>query len=126
VHGDEAQLDLLFQNLLDNALKFRGADPPRIRIEATEDPGFWHLRVQDNGTGIPVKDQERIFALFQRLHTAREAPGTGIGLALCRRIVARHGGRIWVESLPGEGSTFHFTLARPAGAGPDLSRGPNR
>ena len=123
VRGDEAQLDLLFQNLLDNALKFRGADSPRIRIDATEDEGHWHIRVQDNGTGIPVKDQERIFALFQRLHTAQEAPGTGIGLALCRRVVARHGGRIWVESLPGEGSTFHFTLARPSGASSDLSRG---
>ena len=79
--------------------------------------------MQDNGAGIAARDQDRIFALFQRLHTAHEAPGTGIGLALCRRVVARHGGRIWVESLPGEGSTFHFTLARPSGARPDLSRG---
>ncbi|MBP9145628.1 MAG: PAS domain-containing protein [Thermoanaerobaculia bacterium] len=126
VRGDEAQLDLLFQNLLDNALKFRGAEPPRIRIDATEEESFWHLRVQDNGAGIAARDQDRIFALFQRLHTAHEAPGTGIGLALCRRVVARHGGRIWVESRPGEGATFHFTLARPAEAGADAARGPLR
>ena len=126
VRGDEAQLELLFQNLLDNALKFRGAEPPRIRIDATEEECFWHLRVQDNGAGIAARDQDRIFALFQRLHTAHEAPGTGIGLALCRRVVARHGGRIWVESRPGEGATFHFTLARPAEAGADVARGPLR
>ncbi len=126
VRGDEAQLELLFQNLLDNALKFRGAEPPRIRIDATEEESFWHLRVQDNGAGIAARDQDRIFALFQRLHTAHEAPGTGIGLALCRRVVARHGGRIWVESRPGEGATFHFTLARPPEAGADVARGPLR
>ena len=111
VQGDEAQLELLFHNLLDNALKFHAAAPPRIRIECAEEAGAWHLRVEDNGVGVPAKDEARIFALFQRLHTASEAPGTGIGLALCRRVVAHHGGRIWVESRPGGGSIFHFTLA---------------
>ena len=144
VRGDEAQLELLFQNLLDNALKFHAAEPPVIRIEridrieriersdAADDEGVWHIRVEDNGVGIPEKDAERIFALFQRLHTASESPGTGIGLALCRRVVARHGGRIWVESRPGGGSIFHFTLARrphlphlPA-SGPDVSKGFHR
>jgi len=126
VLGDETQLELLFQNLLDNALKFHAADPPRVRIDCEEEEGSWHVRIQDNGAGIPAQDDERIFALFQRLHTANEAPGTGIGLALCRRVVAHHGGRIWVESRPGEGSTFHFTLARRPAASPDESRGSSR
>lgn len=129
VQGDEAQLELLFHNLLDNALKFHAAAPPRIRIECAEEAGAWHLRVEDNGVGVPAKDEARIFALFQRLHTASEAPGTGIGLALCRRVVAHHGGRIWVESRPGGGSTFHFTLAhRPQlpAAAPDPAKGSPR
>lgn len=132
VRGDEAQLELLVQNLLDNALKFHAAEPPRIRIDCEAEEDRWHLRVEDNGVGVPAKDAERIFALFQRLHTASEAPGTGIGLALCRRVVARHGGRIWVESRPAGGSTFHFTLARrphlphPADAGPDFAKGSHR
>lgn len=132
VQGDAPQLELLFLNLLDNALKFHAADPPTIRIDAEEETDVWHIRVADNGAGIPAKDAERIFALFQRLHTASEAPGTGIGLALCRRVVAHHGGRIWVEARPGGGSTFHFTLARrphlphlPA-AGADLAKGFHR
>ncbi len=132
VQGDEAQLELLFQNLLDNALKFHAADPPRIRIDCEEEAGAWHIRVEDNGLGIPAKDEARVFALFQRLHTASEAPGTGIGLALCRRVVAHHGGRIWVESRPAGGSIFHFTLAhRPhlphhPAPGPDLAKGSQR
>jgi signal transduction histidine kinase len=135
VQGDAAQLELLFLNLLDNALKFHAADPPRIRIDAEEETDVWHIRVEDNGAGIPAKDAERIFTLFQRLHTASEAPGTGIGLALCRRVVAHHGGRIWVEARPGGGSTFHLTLAhRPhlphlphlQVPGPDLAKGSPR
>lgn len=126
VQGDEAQLELLLHNLLDNALKFHGSEPPRIRIDCAAEESSWHVRVEDNGVGVPAQHAERIFALFQRLHTANEAPGTGIGLALCRRVVARHGGRIWVESRPGEGSTFHLTLARHPEASFDESRGSTR
>lgn len=125
VDGDEAQLEQLLQNLLDNALKFHGRAPARVHVEADDDGHYWHLRVRDNGIGIAPQDGERIFQLFQRLHTAREAPGSGIGLAVCRRVVARHGGRIWVESRPGEGSTFHFTLAQRAPAHRERSEGSN-
>jgi len=115
--GDEAQLEQLLANLLDNALKFRGAEPPRIALDALDEGEAWHLRLKDNGIGLDARDAERIFAMFQRLHTAAERPGTGIGLAICRRVVERHGGRIWVESRPGAGATFHFTLAKhPAAA----------
>jgi len=113
--GDEAQLEQLLQNLLDNALKFRAPAAkraPRIHLAARDEGESWHLELRDNGVGIAPQDAERIFAIFQRLHTADEIPGNGIGLAICRRIVARHGGRIWVESRPDEGSTFHFTLAK--------------
>ncbi|HVS14802.1 MAG TPA: ATP-binding protein [Thermoanaerobaculia bacterium] len=116
LQGDEFQLDQLLQNLLDNALKFRGADPPRIHVDAADEGDALHLHVGDNGIGIPAKDRERIFLMFQRLHGEREVPGTGIGLAVCRRVAARHGGRIWVESEPGQGSTFHVTLAKRAPA----------
>jgi signal transduction histidine kinase len=117
VEGDEAQLEQLLQNLLDNALKYRGGAAALVHFDAEEEADSWHLRVRDNGIGVAAKDAERIFQLFQRLHTAAEIPGSGIGLAVCRRVVARHGGRIWVESSSGKGSTFHFTLAkRPASA----------
>ncbi|MFP4346557.1 MAG: PAS domain-containing protein [Anaerolineales bacterium] len=113
VLADEVQLSLVFQNLLDNAIKFRdGATPPRVQIAAERRDGFWLFSVRDNGIGIPSDpDQgERIFEVFQRLHPSDAYPGMGIGLALCKRIVERHGGRIWVESAPGEGATFYFTL----------------
>jgi signal transduction histidine kinase len=117
VEGDEAQLEQLLQNLLDNALKYRARAKALVHVDAEEEADSWHLRVRDNGIGVAPKDAERIFQLFQRLHTAAEIPGSGIGLAVCRRVVARHGGRIWVESSSGKGSTFHFTLAkRPASA----------
>jgi PAS domain S-box-containing protein len=120
VEGDEAQLEQLLQNLLDNALKYRGRAPALVHVDAEEEADSWHLRVRDNGIGVAPKDAERIFQLFQRLHTAAEIPGSGIGLAVCRRVVARHDGRIWVESKSGKGSTFHFTLAkRPAPAAGD-------
>ncbi|MGE5233168.1 MAG: ATP-binding protein [Acidobacteriota bacterium] len=116
VAADEGQIEQLFDNLLHNALKFRRAEPPRVRVGAEEAADHWHLFVRDNGIGIDPKDAQRIFVMFQRLHTDAEYPGSGIGLAICRRIVARHGGRIWVESQPGQGATFHFTLAKPPGA----------
>lgn len=119
VRADPAQIEQLFENLIDNALKFRGGEPPRIEIEATPEGESWHLRFRDHGVGLDPADAERVFVMFQRLHTSAEVPGSGIGLAVCRRIVARHGGRIWVESRPGEGATFHVTLPRevtaPAG-----------
>ena len=112
VEGSAPQLEQLFQNLLGNAFKFRGKKPARVHVGAAAEDGMWHLTFRDHGIGIEPKDRDRIFGLFQRLHTEGEIPGSGIGLALCRRIVARHGGRIWVESTPGEGATFHVTLER--------------
>ncbi|MBN8482590.1 MAG: PAS domain S-box protein [Xanthomonadales bacterium] len=100
----------LFQNLIANALKFRDRDPPRIDIDAVREGPMWHVRVRDNGIGIDPQHRERVFAIFQRLHTRREYPGTGIGLAICRRIVEGLGGRIWVDSATGHGCIFHFTV----------------
>ncbi len=112
---DPTQLGQLFQNLIANALKFHRPDvPPHITVaaERAEDAAnpAWIFSVQDNGIGIPQDQQARIFGIFQRLHTCKEYEGTGIGLAVCKKIVERHGGRIWVESEVGEGTTFYFTL----------------
>jgi light-regulated signal transduction histidine kinase (bacteriophytochrome) len=110
VMGDGAQLSLVMQNLVGNALKFRGQDPPRVHVSAERRGGEWVLAVRDNGLGIAPEYFDRIFLIFQRLHTREEYPGTGIGLAIAKRIVERHGGRIWVESAPGQGSTFRFSV----------------
>ena len=110
LRADRLQLAQLFQNLVGNALKFRSDAPPKIHVDATRDGDFWRFAVRDNGIGIDPQFQERIFGVFRRLHTERQYPGTGIGLAICRRIVERHGGRIWVESELGQGATFCFTL----------------
>jgi len=109
--ADAAQMVQLFQNLIGNALKFR-RETPQVRIYAVEEPERCTFAVADNGIGIPPEHVERIFGMFQRLHTAAEYPGTGIGLAICKRIVERHGGRIWAASEVGRGSTFCFTIPR--------------
>lgn len=110
--ADPVQLTQLFQNLVGNALKFRKpGETPRIHVGAhRRDGGGWKFFVRDNGIGISPEYFERVFVIFQRLHAKEEYPGTGIGLALCKKIVERHGGHIWVESRPGEGATFLFTV----------------
>jgi light-regulated signal transduction histidine kinase (bacteriophytochrome) len=110
VLGDEVQLLQVFQNLIANAIKFRGIDPPRIQVTADRQGPEWVFAIRDNGIGIAPEHQERIFSVFQRLHHRAEYPGTGIGLAICKKIVERHGGRIWVKSQPGKGSTFYFSI----------------
>jgi signal transduction histidine kinase/CHASE3 domain sensor protein len=110
VVADERQLAQLFQNLLGNALKFRTDETPHIRLRAEQQQGMWLFTIEDNGIGIDPQHAEKIFILFQRLHSRQKYDGTGIGLAICKKIVERHGGRIWVESEPGKGSTFKFTL----------------
>jgi PAS domain S-box-containing protein len=107
---DESQIVQLFQNLIANALKFRSERPPRVHIGVRLEEGRWVFRVEDNGIGIDPQHSERIFQVFQRLHTRKVYPGTGIGLAICKKIVERHGGKIWVESQPGQGSTFCFSI----------------
>ena len=120
VVADHDQLAQVFQNLIGNGIKFRGAEPPRVHISARQtfevsetskvSSKVWQFSVRDNGIGIAAGDIGRIFGIFQRLHSQAEYPGTGIGLATCKKIVERHGGRIWVESEPGRGTTFYFTM----------------
>jgi len=110
VHGDETQLIQLFQNLIGNGIKFRGDGAPQIHVSARGNGDGWEFTVRDNGIGIDKQYWEQIFVIFRRLHTRQQYAGTGIGLAICNRIVERHGGRIWLDSEPGQGTTFHFTL----------------
>jgi light-regulated signal transduction histidine kinase (bacteriophytochrome) len=112
VDADEVQLAQVFQNLIGNALKFRGQQVPRIHVGAVQEAGEWHISIADNGIGIEPQYFERIFMVFQRLHDKGEYPGTGIGLAIVKKVVERHGGRIWVQSQPGAGTTFHFTMPK--------------
>jgi PAS domain S-box-containing protein len=112
VVGDPTQLGQVFQNLLVNAIKFHGKRTPRINVSAKEASSEWVFSVTDNGIGIATEYFDRIFIIFQRLHTIEEYSGTGNGLAICKKIIERHGGRIWVESVVGEGSTFHFSIAK--------------
>ena len=113
VTGNPAALRQLFQNLVANAIKFAGDAKPQIRIWAAQVPEGWRFSVRDNGIGVAPDQAERIFGMFTRAHGGDHYPGTGVGLALCQRIVDVHGGRIWVEPAPGGGSQFMFTIARP-------------
>ena len=112
VIADPALLLQLFQNLVSNGIKFRGSEPPRIDVSARDPGNEWLFAVRDNGIGIAPEYAENIFVIFRRLHTREEYPGNGLGLAICKKVVEQHGGRIWVESEPGQGSTFKFTLPK--------------
>jgi PAS domain S-box-containing protein len=110
IRGDRGQLAQLLQNLVGNALKYHREERPVVRVQATEEPFYWKFSVEDNGIGIDPSFFDKIFIVFQRLHNKNDYSGTGIGLAICKKIVERHGGRIWVDSQPGKGSTFYFTI----------------
>ncbi len=121
-YGDYAQVRQLLQNLLSNAMKFTGPETaPRIQVEVESAGAHWHVKVTDNGIGFDPKYAEKVFGLFKRLESRVTYPGTGIGLAICERIVQRHTGRIWVDTSPGEGSTFHFTLPKRPPEGSEVA-----
>lgn len=110
VPADESQLGQVFQNLIGNAIKFQNGETPQIHVGAERHNGEWVFSVRDNGIGISQEYYDRIFQIFQRLHRKEEYKGTGIGLSLCKKIILRHGGRIWLASEPGKGTTFYFTI----------------
>ena len=110
IASNPLELTQVFQNLIGNAITFKGERKPEIHVAAQRQADGWLFSVRDNGIGIDPQFADRIFMIFQRLHTREQYPGTGIGLAICKKVVERHGGRIWVESQPGEGSTFFFTI----------------
>ena len=117
VEGNRTQLTLLFQNMIGNAIKFRGKNQPAIQITAEDtspasNDGNWLFTVADNGIGIAPEQVENVFVIFKRLHTREEYPGNGIGLSICKKIIEQHGGKIWIESQPGQGTTFKFTLPK--------------
>lgn len=116
--ADEGQLVQLFQNLIGNAVKFCSQEPPRIHVSAETRSNTWLFSVRDNGIGIDPQHAQRIFEMFKRLHTREEYPGTGMGLAICKKIVEWHAGHIWVQSQPGQGSTFYFTIPVAGGESP--------
>ena len=110
IKANEPMMAQLFQNLISNAIKYQKGHAPVIQIDAIRKDKDWLFSVKDNGIGIEAKDLERIFVIFQRLHARNEYPGTGIGLAVCKKVVEHHGGHIWVESKMDEGTTFYFTI----------------
>jgi signal transduction histidine kinase len=109
-----AQISLLFQHLISNAIRYNDKEQPEVEISAVEEKNQWYFTVSDNGLGIPVDWRDKVFVLFKRLHVEEEAPGSGMGLAFCKRIVELHGGRIWFDSVPRKGTAFHFTLPKRA------------
>ena len=115
VVGEPTQLGQLFQNLISNAIKYGPEDEPQVHIEAVREADEWRFSVADNGLGIAAEDLDQVFVLFRRLDSGEDRGGTGVGLAVCKRIVERHGGRIWAESTPAKGSTFYFTIPDPVG-----------
>jgi signal transduction histidine kinase len=115
VMADRTQLTQLWQNLVGNAIKFCSTGAPRVRVEVRREGPMWRFAVIDNGIGIAPEYRERVFGIFQRLHGQRDFEGTGIGLAICKRIVQRHGGQIGVDAAPGGGSEFWFTLPAEGG-----------
>ena len=110
VRADRAQMAQLLRNLIGNALKFHGPEPPVVKVYAESSPSEWTVTVEDNGIGMAPEYHDKIFRMFERLNRQEDYPGTGIGLAICKKIVERHGGRIWAESEPGKGSKFRFTI----------------
>jgi hypothetical protein len=110
INADGHQITQLLQNLIDNAIKFQSEEKPQIHVGCQKQDGFWQFFVRDNGIGIDPQYHERIFKIFQRLHSQKQYPGFGIGLTIAKKIVERHGGRIWVESEAGKGATFYFTI----------------
>jgi chemotaxis family two-component system sensor kinase Cph1 len=112
VKGDDTQLVQVFQNLIGNGIKFRGNMTPCMHVSAKEKTEDWVFAIQDNGIGIDPQYADRIFVIFQRLHSHAEYPGSGIGLAICKKVIENHDGRIWFESQPGKGTTFYFTIPK--------------
>jgi light-regulated signal transduction histidine kinase (bacteriophytochrome) len=111
INGDESQILRVFQNLIENAIKFRKkSENPRIHVSCRKKNNLYEFSVQDNGIGVEMQYHDKVFVIFQRLHSTKEYPGTGIGLSISKRIIERHGGKLWFESKVNEGATFYFTL----------------